>query len=265
MTNLAEKVYAFTNENVASYEKIFDFKGKDILSVIGSGDQYFAGILYEARSIELYDINPSAWIITLLKYYGFLILSYEEFIELFIVSRGTNERILAKILPYMPAKEANIITKLFMKKNGGLSSLIVYSPFSDFKENYQSGCIIPYLTPEKYYELQNKLRIQQLPKVYFKSLLDMPQVIGKKHYDIILTSNIYQWLEISPGISPKEYKEFLNQFNAEEIQAHYSWNPKAHNRQEFVNLDFDIVPVESVSPIKEEPIDEVYILRRTKK
>lgn len=256
---MSQKAYAFTNENVASYEKIFDLKGKDILSVTGSGDQYFTAILNAVASIELYDINPSTWLITVLKFYGFLILSYEEFQELFITSRGRNTKILTKILPYMPRKEASEVVKL-IKQKGNLSSLILYSPLSDFKENYQTGRIIPFLEPERYYELQSKLRNQSLPKVHFKSLLDMPEEVGKKKYDLILTSNIYQWL----GISPEEYKIFLNQFNAKDIQAHYSWNPDAPNRQEFARLGFEIIPVESASPIKESRIDEVYVLRRTK-
>lgn len=256
---MIQKAYAFTNENVSSYERIFDFKEKDVLSVTGSGDQYFTAILNDVASIELYDINPSTWLITILKFYGFLILSYEEFQELFIISRGTNMKLLVKVLPYMPRKEANEIVK-YIKQKGNLSSMLLYSPLSDFKVNYQTGRIISYFDPEKYYELQNKLRNQPLPKIHFKSLLDMPQEVGKKNYDLILTSNIYQWLKLSPI----EYKVFLNQFNAKEIQAHYAWNPSAPNRQEFESLDFEIIPVESVSPIKENRVDEVYVLRRTK-
>ena len=39
------KVYKFSNENLTSYQELYDFTDKKVLSVIGSGDQYFSSIL----------------------------------------------------------------------------------------------------------------------------------------------------------------------------------------------------------------------------
>ena len=43
------KLYRFSNENLTSYQDLYDFKNKKVLSVIGSGDQYFSSILYGAE------------------------------------------------------------------------------------------------------------------------------------------------------------------------------------------------------------------------
>lgn len=55
------KVYPFTNENVASFNSIYDFSNAEVLSVLGSGDQCFSSMLFGAKEIELYDCNDLAW------------------------------------------------------------------------------------------------------------------------------------------------------------------------------------------------------------
>ena len=36
-----QKIYDFTNENVSAYKDLFDFSNARVLTVLGSGDQYF--------------------------------------------------------------------------------------------------------------------------------------------------------------------------------------------------------------------------------
>ena len=45
------KVYKFSNENLTSYQELYDFTDKKVLSVIGSGDQFFSSILYGAKEV----------------------------------------------------------------------------------------------------------------------------------------------------------------------------------------------------------------------
>ena len=52
-----EKVYSFTNENVSSYSDIYNMNGANMLTILGSGDQYFTAILNGAKNVELIDIN----------------------------------------------------------------------------------------------------------------------------------------------------------------------------------------------------------------
>ncbi|MEG0960743.1 MAG: hypothetical protein RSE60_06630, partial [Erysipelotrichaceae bacterium] len=55
------KVYGFTNENVSSFKDLYDFDNADVLTVLGSGDQYFTSILNGAKNVDVYDINRCAW------------------------------------------------------------------------------------------------------------------------------------------------------------------------------------------------------------
>ena len=50
-----QSVYSFTNENVNSYGNLYNFDNARVLSVLGSGDQYFTSLLYGAKSIDLFD------------------------------------------------------------------------------------------------------------------------------------------------------------------------------------------------------------------
>jgi len=64
------KVYNFTNENVTCLKDIYSFENSKVLSVVGSGDQYFASILNGAKQVDLFDINPTSYLYFLLKFYS---------------------------------------------------------------------------------------------------------------------------------------------------------------------------------------------------
>ena len=71
-----EKVYGFTNENINVFPEFFNFDNANVLTVLGSGDQYFGALLNGARDVEVFDINYLAWYHFLLKYTAIKILSY---------------------------------------------------------------------------------------------------------------------------------------------------------------------------------------------
>lgn len=61
-------VYAFTNENLTCLKDLYDFKDKKVLTVLGSGDQYFSSVLFGAKEVDVYDIEPKAWDYFVLKF-----------------------------------------------------------------------------------------------------------------------------------------------------------------------------------------------------
>ena len=77
---------------------------------------------------------------------------------------------------------------------------------------------------EKYYQLKSVLRNQKLPTFYLAYLQGLPSIVENQSYDIILTSNIFDWLygDLEEECV-KHYKELLNKFNYGEIQALYRW------------------------------------------
>lgn len=255
---MVKRVYPFTNENVSSYQDLYNFDNAKVLSVLGSGDQYFSSLLYGAKEIEVYDCNFLAWDFFVLKYYGIITLNYEEFYNFFVINRLEDIKCLNKLLMYLPNDIANRITKL-QKEYHWLSHLL-HIDFIDDK--YNNGKIIPYFDKETYYRLQTILIHKKIPTFHFAYLQSLPSILENQSYDIILTSNIFNWLYTDlEEECVCEYKELLNKFNYGEIQALYSWNLSESLKQELLKNDFEIQCVPGTKTLSLAP-DSVVSLRK---
>ena len=234
-----EKIYTSSNECLENYKNIYNFDNSRVLSVVGSGDQYFTCLLNGAKEVELFDINKAAWDYFRLRFYATKILSYEEYLIFFVLKKsspyfynGQIKDIYEKILKYIPEDLKCFLHKyieIYHKKNE--VAFVISESESIFDRN---GNIItmPHFSKEEYYKLQSLLCKTKLPNFTWANLLDLPsQVDGS--YDLMLFSNIYDYL----GMDAFEYKEFLKQFKASVIQAHYSyqWNSKV---EELCNSGF---------------------------
>lgn len=62
----SDRLYQRTNEPLSFIFSNFDFKGKDVFSVLASGDQAFSFYFNDVRSLSTFDINP------LTEYYYYL-------------------------------------------------------------------------------------------------------------------------------------------------------------------------------------------------
>lgn len=223
------KVYDFTNENVNCLQYLYNFDNSKVLSVIGSGDQYFTSILNGAKKVDVFDINSTAYLYLLLKFYSIRELNYEEFYDLFINKNFDNIFIYKKlesVLPlevlkyykYLVKNKQSIIKKKKYEncfKNDGIHLLLKQNQKYYFNKQRP---IIPFLIKDNYYKLQEKIKNTEIPDFYNINLLDLKSV-NNNNYDILLTSNIYSYL----GMTLREYTNFLNEFNIPEIQAFYDW------------------------------------------
>lgn len=240
------KVYRFTNENVASFNELYNFDNAKVLSVLGSGDQYFASLLNGASDIELFDINNLAWDYFVLKYYGIKILSYEEFINYFVVNKLDDYEYFGKLKKYLPFSIFNKLEHLY-SKNGKLSWIFEYDPlvcYGDYK-------IIPYFEKDNYYKLQSILQNRELPTFYLRNFSDLSIVLGDKGYDIILASNIFYSLYLSNEIDNVHFfKNILNGYNYSEFQAIYCWWLNDDMRDKFLENNFEITPVRTSRSLK---------------
>lgn len=255
---MVRRVYPFTNENISSYQTLYDFNNAKVLSVLGSGDQYFASLLYGAKEVEVYDSNFLAWDFFVLKYYGIIILNYEEFYDFFVTHRLNDLKYFRKLLPYLPSDVATRLAKLQIDKN--LLSHCLYLDVIDDK--YNNGYSIPYFDKEKYYQLKTILTNQKLPTFYLTFLQSLPFVVENKTYDIILTSNIFDWLygDLEEECV-QEYKELLTKFHYGEIQALYRYKLSEALKQELEDNDFEINYVHGVNRLNL-TTDSVVTLRK---
>ena len=254
-------VYPFTNENVTSYGTLYNFDNAKVLSVLGSGDQYFASLLHGAKEVELFDINGLAWDYFILKYYGIMIFSYEEFYDYFVIKGLDDIKYFKRLLSYLPVDVANRLVDVY-KNYYKLSRLL----FSNVINILEDGRAIPYFDKEKYYQLQSILQLRNLPTFYLSDFVKLPMIVSNKSYDIILTSNIFDWLYKDYEIeSVSRYKELLDKFNYSEIQALYCWNNLDNELEvEWIRNGFEIEKVPSCSALSLTNYNLVLSLRKSK-
>jgi len=217
------KVYLFSNENVNSFKSIYNFDNATVLSVIGSGDQYFSSLLFGAQHIDLFDFNARTIYYFFLKYISIKILSYDDFIR-FYSSRLEDIEIYKKLRKYLPKCILEYFDTLYKNKNLFSSYLIqsfINIPNSDNRENIS----IPYLDKGKFYQLKNILMLKETyPDFYIFDIRDLYKRLNSQ-YDVMLFSNIFAWINMRENqyinFLKKNYFRFLNSGGA--IQMYYTW------------------------------------------
>lgn len=254
------KVYPFTNENLMSYQEHINFTDKKVLSVLGSGDTYFSFLLFGAKQIDLFDINSNAKDYFILKFFSFITLTYEEFINFFVTSKLNNIELYNKVRYYLPPKTKQHLDNIIKTKQK-LSNLIFTISLNSNPINFTTNRVVPYFDKDAYYILQNILRNVDLPKVYTKPLQELYKELKEK-YEIIILSNIYGHM----NMTVEEYRAFLNNYlnimtNKGIIEAHYAWNNK--EEKEFLKNGFTKIEVPSIRLVEDyECKDNLYLLKK---
>ena len=226
-----EKVYGFTNENVRFFSNYFDFNDANVLTVLGSGDQYFQAILDGAKNVDVFDINYIAWLHFLLKFTAIRTLSYEEFTQMFIIDNLNNLAIYGKLRNFLPDEVKYFFDKLISLKRDFSSIKLRNVIFDNAKINN-----IPYFDSKTYYVLQSLLRNQPIPSFYNCDLLNIKS-FTKESYDVALISNIYHYLSMNAN----QYLEFLNKnVKSSQILALYTWILNDEERDKFLENGFDV-------------------------
>jgi len=206
-------VFNFSNENLASFSKIYDFKGSRVLSVGGSGDQYFTAILNGAKEVTLFDNDPLFFHFFVAKFCAIQNMSYSEFYDLFITQDAFFSDIFEVIESYLPEERKDEVAE-------SRYSIRPEYGWND-RQRLVKARTIPYLNPIGYQKLQHKLIGRDLPKVYFENITNLQKVLGNSPYDIMLTSNIFGWLPT--GFTEKNFFELLQSFNCKTFQATYAY------------------------------------------
>lgn len=258
-----EKVYAFTNENLTSLKDIYDFKNAKVLTVLGSSDQYFSSVLFGAREVDVYDINPNTWDYLMLKFWGLRLFSYDEFFNYFVVKRLDDKSAFQKLKKHLPYKTLEKLESEVFSKGESLSSFLELIDVT--YPSFESGHIIPYFSREGYDKLKSIVSDINfsLPQFYSMSLEDLPDYLNGKSYDIMLASNIFFWMYMSNEESKVgEFKELLSRFNVRDIEALYGYlHPSV--REAFLSHGFQIDEVISANSFRMNN-DSVVSLRKVR-
>lgn len=241
---MSNKIYKFTNENITSFNKLYNFEGKKVLSVIGSGDQYFASILYGAEEVTLFDKNPLAYYYLIFKYASIKVFSYEEFIKFYFTSDMRNITLYNKLRLALPNEVREVFDRYFKV---GLN--LIMHPSLGLKKtiNYKTGRIIPYLDKKNYNLLKSKLNDSNFPKVKVLLFEELYKELNT-NYDVMLFSNIFCYL----GILVEDYNIYMNNYlkylnKGGQIEANYVWNKGSEYLEGFLYGDYIINEVPAVS------------------
>lgn len=243
-----KKVYSFTNENLTCLQTLYNFANAKVLTVLGSGDQYFSSLLFGAKEIEVYDTNPLSWDYFVLKFYGIILLSYEEFFNYFVTNETDDERIFNRLKKYLPLEtKKNLEEQLNTHKK--MSNMLETVDIASIC--FDDGRIIPYLSRKEFYRLKDMLIKVQLPIFYNFNLKELPDILQGKYYDILLASNIFYWLYLcDENTHVSEFKKLLEKFNCPNIQAIYSSGIREDLKEVIISNDFQVEAVQSANDFK---------------
>lgn len=245
------KVYDFTNENVECLKDLYHFENSRVITVLGSGDQYFASKLHGAKEVDVFDINETSYLYFILKFYAIRELTYEEFYDFLIKKNIKNIHVYKKLEPVLP-KEALQYYKYLLKtwktklsqkkcfKRDGITLLTKENKIYYFDSEQP---IIPFLIKDEYYRLQEILKKSDLPKFYHSNFVRLKKELNN-NYDIMLLSNIYNSLRIYI----ETFTKMLEEYDIPEIQACYDWN--GWYLKHFENNNYTIHKVAPSSPLE---------------
>ncbi len=190
-----DRVYSATNEHLYTMYKNMGVKNKDVLTVGSSGDQILYAILFGAKNITCFDINPFVKYFYDYKVAAIKALDYKRFraISHFSVSKHENEHwqrellsatVYKKISSYLPQDSKFFWDNIFMDNN---SVHAIFAEYTDYLPDTY------FENEEIYIELRRALKKNDYAVSFVNS--DITNYIDKfgteKKYDIILLSNVF--------------------------------------------------------------------------
>lgn len=191
--------FLFTTENQNGINDIIDYKGKHILTPSASGDQYLGAVYYDAREIDLFDINRLTYYIACLKIAAVIVLDYQEFMDFLtpldkygrIKPSFWNLKTLKRLLKVMPSYVAYYWDNvMFEARKNGYNWLICPNHHTNEPLNIMAG--MPFYSEEaEYYKLQAKLRARTYPHFIESDVLELKEKLVSM-YDIIYLSNMLE-------------------------------------------------------------------------
>jgi len=160
--NRFQKLYRFTNENIAGYFPILNLKDKSVLTVGSSLDQAFNALVLGAKDVTVMDINPN-------------------------------------INSFYQAKRQLVLTKSREKLYDSVLSITPTSSFGSTPACMKVRNFNIYLQSDEKYHLLCQRLVDNDIKIINGNIYQMTQAVGQKKYDRIIFSNALQYLQVSAG------------------------------------------------------------------
>lgn len=200
------RIYPITNERLTQYQHCFENR-KNMLSVIGSGEQIFSAILAGIEKIDAFDINVFAKYFFKLKIAAMQELTKDEYINFFYFEISEpNKLYQEKIRPHLSGEDLFFWDHLFSSLQWSSIRQGFYVD-SDFKRN----SLIKnnkYLQAGNYQELAARLKDTMIGI----NVGNIVNIFGLYPYlyDVIYLSNIHTY------ISSENLKRLLSELKTSE-------------------------------------------------
>lgn len=286
-------IYPFSTENIKGYYELLNFKDKDILTVGASGDHTLNLLLNDVNSVDYFDINPFTKYYYELKASAIKSLKKEEFLKYFCYKdypktfkdnkESFNNNLYKKISFYLKGDSKIFWDSLYEELDG--LDIRNSSLFSKDEEPYKIITKSNLYLEEKNY---NKLKEKDLykPNFYKSNIITLSEKLNKK-YDIIMLSNIVQYIE---QLFKNNHLEYLKEiilnletklkengiilvcymYSIDDIYNENT-NPIIYNLKEVKKIlkNLEIIKFEGIKNLKflyqKEDKDAVLIYKKTKK
>lgn len=188
------KVYSQTNEHLRQLYSNVDFSDKKVLSVAASGDQAFLAYAFGAKHIDLFDINK----ITL--YYYYLRLWTIKYFNRFYPKIPFHKKFLKDLLQMVQIRDG--------------AEKIAFDYWRAVLDEFDNKMLERmFVYDGKYLEVSAgelsviKKAIDSDKSTFYN--VDISDYVNiKNKYDIIVTSNIYEWIR-RWNVAIEEYRDNL--------------------------------------------------------
>ncbi len=179
------RIYMHSNENLGELFKCFDVKDKDVLTVLGSSDQYFYSLLNGAKRVDSFDINK------LTKYYYYLRKWVIEYLDEYYPKSElllNNQMLIKELLRIVKCKsideeDAYIYWSCYSNRVDDNNNLFYSSSY--YRENELGSVSL----------LKSLINDRELSFVHMDLSCD---VNIEDKYDVIITSNILEYFADNP-------------------------------------------------------------------
>lgn len=224
------QIYSFTTENISGYFEYLDFKDKDILTVVASGDHIINAFYKGAKKVVGFDINYLALIYTELKLVALQNLEYQDFMRFFMINETNdidkNKRVfdyityksLRKYLTKNTASYWDMIYKNFGCDGYKLrNSYIFNNKYDNNKVKFSSNLYLKNEIAYNHAKENIKNKDITLINANYRSI-NLSNLPKSANYDIILMSNISDYIKNIYNMETnylEEYmKEIINNFKS---------------------------------------------------
>ncbi len=246
--------YIKTTENInGTFDKISensDFKGKSVLTVVGSGDQIFESVLRGAKKVDGFDISMNAIMFYYLKEAALKTpsIDYHTYIRFFFTEEVDSEEyreIYAKIRPNLNPIATAYFDKVFSSSIPHAVIAQVIRRSSQYRNLEAAEEELPvlssHLSPENFEKLREKINDCEI-NIYLRDVKKLDDLEGP--YDYIILSNIFEYQE---GPEIDEFKAAIERYREKltptgKILVGYAYNHAYARTRDYPDCDKVEVP-----------------------